>query len=129
MQLQQFTSSWSISHDCAKFSHDHTKFSHDYAKSTWRFSFSLQHNSTFCSISHDNVKWKYLIFNLSFVISSISFSWFHFNYLQINSKSRSKPIALLLSLCIWIIINIICCLQFDSSLLSPIYQNHTLKWL
>ena len=27
----------------------------------------------------------------------------------------------------WIIINFICYLQFDSSLLSPIYPNHTLK--
>ena len=90
----------------------------------------------FCSISHDyanfshvHVKWECLIFQLLFVISSISSSWFHFNYLQINSKSRSKPIALLFSLCIWIIINFICSLQFDSFLLSPIYQNHTLKWL
>ena len=64
-----------------------------------------------------------------FAIFSISFSWFHSNYLQINSKFRSKPIALLLSLCIWIIINFICSFQFDSSIFSPIYQNHTLKWL
>ena len=44
-------------------------------------------------------------------------------------QSWSKPIALLLSLCIWIFMNFICYLQFDSSLLSSIYQNHTLKWL
>ena len=76
--------------------------------------------TAFWSISHDcakflhyHAKWKYLIFKLSFVIYSISFSWFHFNYLQINSKSQSKLIALLLSLCIWIIINFICFLQFD----------------
>ena len=60
-------------------------------------------------------------FELLFVFSSISLSWFHFNHLQINSKSQSKPIALLLSLCIWIIINIICLLQINSSLSSPIY--------
>ena len=80
-------------------------------------------------ISHGHAKSKNMLFRILFAISLISFSWFHFNYLQINSKSRSKPIALLLSLCIWIIINFICFLQFDSSLLSPIYQNHTLKWL
>ena len=48
---------------------------------------------------------------------------------QLSSKSQSKPIALFLSLCIWIIINFICFLQFDSSLLTQIYQYHTLKWL
>ena len=74
-------------------------------------------------------KLKNMGFQLLFVISPISFSWFHFNYLQINSKSWFKPIALLLSLCIWIIINFICSLQFDSSLLSLIYQIYTLKWL
>ena len=78
---------------------------------------SLQYNFTFWSILHD-------FFKLSFVISFIFFFWFHF-----NSKSRSKPIALFLSLCIWTIINIICSLQFYSFLLSQIYQNHTLKWL
>ena len=85
--------------------------------------------NSFCFISHGHVKLKNMLFRLLFAISFISFSWFHFNYLQINSKSQSKPIALLLSLCIWIIINFICSLQFDSSLLLPIYQNHTLKWL
>ena len=60
-------------------------------------------------ISHDHAKSKNMLFRLLFAISLISFSWFHFNYLQINSKSQSKPIALLL--------------------LSPIYQKHTLKWL
>ena len=79
--------------------------------------------------SHDHAKWKYIIFQLLFVISSISFFWIHLNHLQINSKSQSKPIALLISLCIWIFINFIYSLQFDLSLLSAIYQNHTLKWL
>ena len=121
--------SWSISHDCVKFSHGH-------AKSVFTFSLLSCNQNPFCFNSHDganfshvHAKWECLIFQLLFVISSISFSWFHFNYLQVNSKSRSKPIALLLSLCIWIIINFICSFQFDSSLLSPIYQNHTLKWL
>ena len=88
---------------------------------------SISHDCA--NFSHVHAKVKNIVFQLLFVISSISFSWFHFNHLQINSKSRSKPISLLLSLCIWIIINFICSLQFDSSLLSPIYQNHTLKWL
>ena len=102
-------------------------------ETTFHFPCVLQ-PSLFCFISHDyakishgHAKLKNMLFRLLFAISPISFSWFHFNYLQINSKCRSKPIALLLSLCIWIIINFI--LQFDSSLLSPIYQNHTLKWL
>ena len=57
-----------------------------------RIFLSLQHNSTFWSITHSHAKWKYLIFKLSFVISSISSFWIHLNYLQIYSKSRSKCI-------------------------------------
>ena len=86
----------------------------------------------YANFSHVHAKWEKHSFSTAFAISSISsisFSWFHFNYLQINSKSQSKSIALLLSLCIWIIINFTCSLQFDSSFLSPIYQNHTMKWL
>ena len=67
------------------------------------------------------------IWFLSFLLSFLSFP--SLDSTSTTSESWSKPIALLLSLCIWIIINIICSLQFDSSLLSPIYQNHTLKWL
>ena len=124
MHQHQFSPSWSISHVL-----------HGHAKSALRFPFNLQqkcllvHFTWLCEFSHDHAKWKYIIFQLFFVISSISFFWIHLNHLQINSKSRSKPIALLLSLCIWIFINFICSLQFDSSLVSPIYQNHTLKWL
>ena len=89
----------------------------------------LVHFARLCEFFACSCEIENMVFQLLFVISPISFSWFHFNYLQINSKSRSKPIALLLLLCIWIIINFICSFQFDSSLLSPIYQNHTLKWL
>ena len=103
---------------------------------SFHFSLLSCSQNPFCFISHDcanflyvHAKWKNIVFQLFFVISSFSFFWFHFNYLQINSKSQSKPMALLISLCIWIIINFICFLQFDSFLLSPIYQNHTLKWL
>ena len=89
----------------------------------------LQHNSTFWFISYSHAKWKYLIFKFFFC--------HFFNFLLLISlqlppnhlKSQFKPITLLFSLCIWIIINIICSLQFDSSLLSPICQNHNLKWL
>ena len=35
---------------------------------------------------HDHAKWKYLIFQLLFFISSISFFWIHLNHLQISSK-------------------------------------------
>ena len=69
--------------------------------------------------------WKTWFFN-----SFLQFlSFLHFDFTSTTSKSQSKLIALLLSLCIWIIINFICFLQFDSFLLSPIYQNNTLKWL
>ena len=112
---------------------------------TWSCDISFHFSPLSCSqipfwfISHDyanfphvHAKWEKHSFSTPFAISSISsisFSWFHFNYLQINSKSQYKPIALLLSLCIWIIINFTCSLQFDSSFLSLIYQNHTMKWL
>ena len=77
--------------------------------------------------------WLYESATYWFLSSSWSFFQFsYFDYKLATSnkpKSQSKPIALLLLLCIWIIINIICSPQFDSSLLSSIYQNHTLKWL
>ena len=92
--------------------------------------------SLFCFISHDyakilhgHAKLKNMLFRLLLAISPISSFLIHLHHLQLSSKSQSKLIALLLSLCIWIIINFICFLQFDSSPLSPIYQNHTLKWL
>ena len=96
---------------------------------SWDQNFLLVHFAWLCKIFACSCEMEILNLSTLFAIFSISFSWFHFNYLQINSKSRSKPIALLLLLCIWIIINFICSFQFDSSLLSPIYQNHTLKWL
>ena len=85
---------------------------------------------SFCwSVSHGHAKLKNMLFRLLLAISPISSFLIHLHHLQLSSKSQSKLIALLLSLCIWIIINFICFLQFDSSPLSPIYQNHTLKWL
>ena len=92
------------------------------------FPYMLQ-PSLFCFISHGNAKLKNMFFRLLFAISLISSFLIYLYHLQFSSKSQSKSIALLLSLCIWIIINFICFLQFDSSFLSPIYQNHTLKWL
>ena len=83
--------------------------------------------SLFCFISHNYAKLKNMLFRLLFTILPISLFLIHLYHLQFSSKSQSKPIVLLLSLCIWIIINFICFLQFDSSLLSPIYQNHILK--
>ena len=120
--LALFSSSWSVSHDCAKISHGHAKL---------LFTFPLvccsQH--PLCFILHGHAKLKNMLFRLFFAISPISSFLIHLYHLQFNSKSQSKPIALLLSLCIWIILYFICFLQFDSSLLSQIYQNHTLKWL
>ena len=117
-----FSFCWSISHDCAKISHGHAK-----SLFTWSFEITFHmvmrnhfshfpyvlQPSLFCFISHGHVKLKNMLFRLLFAIYLIYFSWFHFNYLQINSKSQSKPIALLLSLWIWIIIKFICFLQFD----------------
>ena len=68
-----------------------------------------------CFISHDYAKSRNMLFRLLFVISLISSCLIHLHHLQLSSKSQSKLIALLLSLCIWIIINFICFLQFDSS--------------
>ena len=80
-------------------------------------------------ISHGHAKLKNMLFRLLFAISPISSFLIHLHHLQLSSKDWSKLITLLLSLCIWIIINFICFLQFDSSLLAQIYQKHTLKWL
>ena len=98
-------------------------------KIAFYFSLSMLQPSLFYFISHDYAKLKNMFFRLLFAILPISSFLIHLYHLQFSSKSQSKLIALLLSLCIWIIINFICFLQFDSSLLSPIYQNHTLKWL
>ena len=103
---------------------------HGHAKISFRFSPLSCSQNPFCSISHDcanflhvHVRWKNIVFN-----SFLSFLPFlSFDSTSSASKSQSKPIALLLSLCVWILINFICFLQLDSSLLSPIYQNHTLK--
>ena len=83
----------------------------------------------YVKISHGHEKSKNMLFRLLFAISLIFSFLIHLHHLQFSSKAWLKPITLLLSLCIWIIINFICFLQFDSSLLSPIYQNHTLKCL
>ena len=83
----------------------------------------------FYFISHDYAKSRNMFFRLLFAISLISSFLIYFHHLQFSSKAWSKPITLLLSLCIWIIVNFICFLQFDSSLLTQIYQNHILKWL
>ena len=87
----------------------------------------ISHN--YAKISHGHAKSKIMLFRLLFAISLISSCLIHLHHIQLSSKSQSKLIALLLSLCIWIIISFICFLQFDSSLLLPIYQKHTLKWL
>ena len=86
-------SSWSISHDCVI--------------SVFNFPMVCCSQSPFYFILHDcanfsyvHAKLKNMVFQLLLVISPMSFSWFHFNYLQINSKYLSKPMALLISLCI-----------------------------
>ena len=87
---------------------------------SFHFSLLSCSQSLLCSISHDyadflhvHAKWKNIVFQLLFVISSISFFWVHFNYLQINSKSQSKLIALLLST-LFVFLNLIhlFCRQF-----------------
>ena len=75
----------------------------------------LQHNSNFWSILHSHAKWKYLIFKFSFVISSISLFWFHFNCLQINSKSRPKCIDFSSSSTLFALLNSISLLLLNLS--------------
>ena len=67
--------------------------SHDHAKSTYIF-LSLQPLFIFWFISHNHAKFlhdhaniQHLVFKLPFVISSISFFWFHLNYLQFVQMS------------------------------------------
>ena len=84
----------------------------------------LVHFAWLCEIFAWSREMEIHNFSTLFAIFSISFSWFHSNYLQINSKFRSKPIALLLSLCIWIIINFICSFQFDSSLFHQFIKSY-----
>ena len=67
----------------------------------------------YAKFSHGHAKSKIMLFRLLFAISLISSCLIHLHHLQLSSKSQSKLIALLLSLCIWIIINFICFLQFD----------------
>ena len=86
------------------------------------------------SVSFHMTMWKFRMVmrnrKTCFFNSSLQFlSFLSLDSISTTSKSWSKLIALLLSLCIWIIINFICFLQFDSFLLSPIYQKHTSKWL
>ena len=102
MQQQQFTSSWSILLDCAKFSHDH-------AKSALQFPFGLPHK-----------------FQLLFVISSISFFWIYLNHLQISSKSWSKCIDSSSSSTLFALLNSISLLSLDASKITLKYlQNFT----
>ena len=110
-----FSSSWSVSHGHAKF--------------LFTFPLVCYSQNPFCFISHGHAKLKNMFFRLLFAISLVSSFLIYFHHLQFSSKAWSKPITLLLSLCIWIIVNFICFLQFDSSLLTQIYQNHILKWL
>ena len=124
-----FSSCWSVSHDCAKISYGHAKLLFTFPLvccSQHPFYFILH---DYAKISHGHAKLKNMLFRLLFAIFPIFSFLIHLYHLQFSSKSQSKPIALLFSLCIWIIINFICFLQFDSSLLSPIYKKHTLKWL
>ena len=117
-----------ISYDCAKWKmHQHQfRLLEAFRMTVWNFRMVMRNQlldfplscSQNCLLVHFAWSREMKIHNFStlFAIFSISFSWFHSNYLQINSKFRSKPIALLLSLCIWIIINFICSFQFDSSI-------------
>ena len=100
-----FSSCWSISHDC---------------EITFHIALMCcsQHPSCFIShdcakISHGHAKSKIMLFRLLFAISLISSCLIHLHHLQLSSKAWSKCISLLLSLCIWIIINFIYFLQLD----------------
>ena len=124
MSFGHFTWNLSFSHSRAKFSGVAIASKSFLDHFVW-----LQNFRMIAKFSHDHANLQHLVFKLLFVIYFIFFFWLHLNYLQISNKSWSKLIILILLLCIWIIINIICLLQIDSFFLSPIYQNHTLKWL
>ena len=93
----------------------------------------LQHKSTFWSILHshakflhDHAKWKYLIFKLLFVISSISFFWIHLNHLQISSNSWSQCIDSSSSSTLFALLNSITLLSLNASKITLKYiQNFT----
>ena len=70
---------WTISHDCAKFSHIHAKQLPFLQSIFLIWSISLSR----AKFLHDHANLQHLIFELPFIISSISFFWFHFNYLQL----------------------------------------------
>ena len=114
---------WSILHNCAKFSHGH-------AKSIFSFLFELQPNFFLVHFAR-----LCEFFTCSCKIEKHGFStpFCHF-FLLISLQPTPNQLQIQVQTsCItsfimhWIIINFICSLQFDSSLLSPIYPNHTLK--
>ena len=144
MSFNHFAQRISFSHYRAKLVEQQQQLSRPFHIVVWSFAYSyeinldillsLQHKSLIWSNSHNHVKclhdhanMQHLVFELFFVLYSIFFFWLHFNYPEISYKFQSNLIILLLPLCIWIIINIICIFQIDSSLSSTIYQNHTLK--
>ena len=76
--------------------------------------------------SYDHAKWKYLIFKLSFVVSSISSFWIHLNYLKISSKSWSKYIVSSSSSTLFALLDSISLLSLNASKITLKYlQNFT----
>ena len=85
---------------------------------------SISHDCA--KISHDHAKWKYIIFQLIFDISSISFFWIHLNHLQIISKAWSKCIASSSSSTSFALFNSISLLSLNASKITLKYfQNFT----
>ena len=85
---------------------------------------SISHD--YVKFLHDHAKWKYLIFNISFLIYSISSFWIHLNYLQINSKSWSKCIDFSSSSTLFFFLNSISFLSLNASKITLKYfQNFT----
>ena len=88
---------------------------------------SISHD--YVKFLHDHAKWKYLIFNISFLISSISSFWIHLNYLQINSKSWSKCIDFSSSSTLFFFLNSISffvtqCFKNHLEIFSKLHKNH-----
>ena len=69
-----FSSSWSISHDCAKISHGHEKL-------LLTFPLVCCSQNPFCFISHGRAKSKNMLFRLLFAISPISSFIIHLYHL------------------------------------------------
>ena len=77
--------------------------------------------------SHDHAKWKYIIFQLLFDISSITFFWIHLKHFQIGSKTWSKCISSSSSSTLFAFLNSISLLSLNASKITLKYLHNFTK--